>query len=56
MVGIEFVSARIINASLVFVQLGDLVHDFVIDTLFSDEEWQALMWVFVLLLGAGSGP
>ena len=30
------------------------MHDFVIDTLFGDEELQFLMWVFVLLLGAGS--
>ena len=32
-----------------------LVHDSVIDTLFGDGGLQSLMWVFVLLLGAGSG-
>ena len=47
-------SARIINASWLFVQWVGLVHDSIIDTLFGDGEWLFFMWLFGLLLGDGS--
>ena len=55
MVGIVSVSAGSSVHHWLFVQFGDLAHDFAIDTLFGDGEWLFWKWIFVLLPGVGFG-